>query len=233
MTTLPGTPSSVNSRRSAHRRRLFDRRYRCGQGATPCLFRNRHRAHLLRRLIFENNRTGFQNGSRAQPAAAASAWLTKWFLPSSPPATTTNPWRHWLLEQEHMLVLVSNKAIAENRQTLDGRWDKNDTKDSANVADLVVQGKCQFFDNPEADLVEIRRCCRCGSGLKENEHRCACRSATGWWQSTFRSSTVSGAAVWRRTWPSCAGAWIRARSPLWRLTISCARSLPASADCGK
>jgi hypothetical protein len=50
----------------------------------------------------------------------------------------------------------SNKAIAENRQTLDGRWDKNDTKDSANVADLVCQGKCQFFERPEPDIVTLR-----------------------------------------------------------------------------
>ena len=61
------------------------------------------------------------------------------------------PLANWLLEQGQLLVLVSNHAIAENRQTLDGRWDKNDTKDSANVADLVSQGKCQFFEEPDPD----------------------------------------------------------------------------------
>jgi len=29
-------------------------------------------------------------------------------------------------------------------RTLDGRWDTNDTRDAANVADLVSQGKCLF-----------------------------------------------------------------------------------------
>ncbi len=57
------------------------------------------------------------------------------------------PLAHWLQSHDQMLVLVSNKAIAENRQTLDGRWDKNDTKDSANVADLVCQGKCSSLKN--------------------------------------------------------------------------------------
>jgi transposase len=63
---------------------------------------------LLRRLLFDNNRAG----------------LDKLLA-------------HWLQRQGQLLVQVSNHAIAENRQTLDGRWDKNDTKDSANVADLV------------------------------------------------------------------------------------------------
>jgi hypothetical protein len=35
---------------------------------------------------------------------------------------------------------VAGKAVKDNRELLDGRWDKNDTKDSANVADPVSQG---------------------------------------------------------------------------------------------
>jgi hypothetical protein len=49
------------------------------------------------------------------------------------------PLSNWLLERDQMLVLVSSKTIADNRQTLDGRWNKNDTKDNANVADLIAQ----------------------------------------------------------------------------------------------
>jgi transposase len=41
-------------------------------------------------------------------------------------------------------VYVSNVAVKRNRELLDGRWDKNDKKDAANVADLVGQGKCQY-----------------------------------------------------------------------------------------
>ena len=80
------------------------------------------------------------------------------------------PLANWLLEQGQLLVLVSNHAIAENRQTLDGRWDKNDTKDSANVADLVSQGKCQFFEEPDADLLELRTLLSLRKRLKKQEH---------------------------------------------------------------
>ena len=32
------------------------------------------------------------------------------------------------------VVMVSGASLRKNRETLDGRWDKNDTKDSANHA---------------------------------------------------------------------------------------------------
>ena len=37
--------------------------------------------------------------------------------------------------------LVAGAAVKHNRTLLDGRWDKHDTKDSANIADLICQGK--------------------------------------------------------------------------------------------
>ena len=46
------------------------------------------------------------------------------------------------------MVLVAGSAVKKNRELLDGRWDKNDTKDAANVADLVTQGKCLFYEFP-------------------------------------------------------------------------------------
>jgi hypothetical protein len=49
-----------------------------------------------------------------------------------------------------MVVLVSPFSTVKNRQLLDGRWDKHDTKDAANVADLIAQGKCLYYDYPEA-----------------------------------------------------------------------------------
>jgi hypothetical protein len=38
-----------------------------------------------------------------------------------------------------MVVLVSGVAVKRNRELLDGRWDKHDTKDAANIADLISQ----------------------------------------------------------------------------------------------
>jgi transposase len=69
-----------------------------------------------------------------------------------------------------MLVLVSSKAISDNRETLDGRWDKNDTKDSANVADLIAQGKCQFFEMPDTQLVQLRNLLSLRRRLRKAEH---------------------------------------------------------------
>ena len=55
-----------------------------------------------------------------------------------------------------MVVLVGGSAVKKNRELLDGRWDKNDTKDAANVADLITQGKCLFYEFPSPDIRELR-----------------------------------------------------------------------------
>ena len=67
-------------------------------------------------------------------------------------------------------MLVTGKAVKENRETLDGRWDKNDTKDSANVADLVAQGKCQFYENPDPQIIQLRNLLSLRKRLKREEH---------------------------------------------------------------
>ena len=53
---------------------------------------------------------------------------------------------------------------------LDGRWDKNDTKDSANVADRVAQGKCQYYDLPDQRLRELRSLLLFRKRLKKQLH---------------------------------------------------------------
>ena len=53
-----------------------------------------------------------------------------------------------------MVVFVANTAVKKNRELLNGRWDKNDTKDAANVADLVAQGKCLFYEYPSLRSAE-------------------------------------------------------------------------------
>jgi transposase len=47
-------------------------------------------------------------------------------------------------------------AAHENRKTLDGRWDTNDTRDAANIADLISQGKCLFYEFPVGVLQDLR-----------------------------------------------------------------------------
>jgi hypothetical protein len=53
---------------------------------------------------------------------------------------------------------------------LDGRWDKNDKKDAANVADLVGQGRCLYYDIPVESLRELRSLIAFRSRLKKEEH---------------------------------------------------------------
>ncbi len=125
---------------------------------------------LLKRLLFDNTAAGFAKLLERVDQLKARYGLSKAAFALEPTGNYHKPLAHWLLEQGQLLVLVSNHAIAENRQTLDGRWDKNDTKDSANVADLVSQGKCQFFEKPAADLLELRTLLSLRKRLKKQEH---------------------------------------------------------------
>jgi transposase len=125
---------------------------------------------LLKRLLFDNNAGGFGLLLERVGQLKSLHGLSKAVFALEPTGNYHKPLANWLLEQGQLLVLVSNHAIAENRQTLDGRWDKNDTKDSANVADLVSQGKCQFFEEPEADLLELRTLLSLRKRLKKQGH---------------------------------------------------------------
>lgn len=126
---------------------------------------------LLRRLVFENNRDGFNRLSERTGQLMLQHGLKRAVFGIEPTGNYHKPLASWLLKRDEMLVLVSNKAIADNRQTLDGRWDKNDTKDSANVADLLSQGKCQFFEQPDENLVELRTLLALRMRLAKEDHR--------------------------------------------------------------
>ncbi|MBW2640098.1 MAG: transposase [Deltaproteobacteria bacterium] len=125
---------------------------------------------LLKRLIFDNNQVGFQQLITRASQLQVTHGLKRVVYGLEPTGNYHKPLSSWLLAQYQTLVLVPSKAIADNRQTLDGRWDKNDTKDSANVADLIAQGKCQFFEMPDTRLVELRNLLSLRRRLKKNEH---------------------------------------------------------------
>jgi transposase len=57
-----------------------------------------------------------------------------------PTANYHKPLREHLIKCGRMVVLVSGVAVKHNRELLDGRWEKHDTKDSANIADPISQG---------------------------------------------------------------------------------------------
>ena len=66
-----------------------------------------------------------------------------------PTANYHKPLGEYLVRRLGQVVLVSGVTVKANRKSLDGRWDKHDVKDSANVADLVSQGKCLYYEYPD------------------------------------------------------------------------------------
>jgi transposase len=67
--------------------------------------------------------------------------------------------------------MVTGQAVKNNRQLLDGRWDKNDTKDAANIADLVSRGKCLYYDLPSDGIAELRALLSLRRHQKKQAHR--------------------------------------------------------------
>ena len=87
-----------------------------------------------------------------------------------PTANYHKPLGEHLIRCGHGVVLVSGVAAHENRKTLDGRWDSNDTRDAANVADLVSQGKCLFYEFAVGALQDLRNLLSLKKRLKRQEH---------------------------------------------------------------
>ena len=87
-----------------------------------------------------------------------------------PTANYHKPLGEHLIGCAKLVVLVSGVAVKRNRELLDGRWDKHDTKDAANIADLISQGKCQFYEYPETALRDLRGLLSFKRKLKKQEH---------------------------------------------------------------
>jgi hypothetical protein len=92
-----------------------------------------------------------------------------------PTSVYHKPLAEHLIERGHLVVYATNEAIKKNRSLIDGRWDKHDTKDSANVADLVAQGKCHYYDLPELRLRDLRSLLLLRKRLKKQFHGCRVR----------------------------------------------------------
>jgi len=86
------------------------------------------------------------------------------------PLITYKPLGEFIINSGHHLVLVANGAVKQNRELLDGRWDKNDTKDCANAADLISQGKFLYYDLPGPEILNLRNLASLKKKLKAQEH---------------------------------------------------------------
>ncbi len=125
---------------------------------------------LFKRLVFENNREGFRKLLVQAEAMKVQGGLKKVVFGMEPTANYHKPLGEHLIRCGHRVVLVSGVAAHENRKTLDGRWDSNDTRDAANVADLVSQGKCLFYEFPMGALQDLRNLLSLKRRFKRQEH---------------------------------------------------------------
>ncbi len=125
---------------------------------------------LWKKLIFDNSLQGFNRLlSMTQDLSIQNGLNTRVFG-LEPTATYHKPLAEHLIKKGEQVVYVSNVAAKNNRALLDGRWDKNDTKDAANIADLVGQSRCQYYDLAEEGLRELRSLLAYRAKLKKQEH---------------------------------------------------------------
>jgi len=125
---------------------------------------------LCRRLIFENSRSGFVSLLEQVELIRSQNGLKKVIFAVEPTGNYHKPLSRFLVDSGSHLVLVTGKAVKNNREILDGRWDKHDTKDAANVADLASRGRCQYYDRPSEKIVEMRDLLSLRRRFKKDEH---------------------------------------------------------------
>jgi transposase len=125
---------------------------------------------LLKRLVFSNDHEGFRKLLDHAEALRVQHGLKKVVYGMEPTANYHKPLGEYLIHLGRTVVLVSGVTVARNRESLDGRWDKHDGKDSANVADLISQGKCLYYEHPSAELRGLRGLLSLKRRLKKQEH---------------------------------------------------------------
>jgi transposase len=125
---------------------------------------------LVKNLIFDNTIEGFEKLDAYVERVKVQYSLAKVVFGVEPTANYHKPLAEHLVKCGGMVVLVGGKAVKHNRQLLNGRWDKNDDKDSANVADLIAQGKCLFYEYPLMTLRNVGVLNALKRRLKKREH---------------------------------------------------------------
>lgn len=125
---------------------------------------------LLKRIVFSNDHEGFRKLLDHAEALRLQHGLKKVVYGMEPTANYHKPLGEYLINLGRTVVLVSGVTVARNRESLDGRWDKHDGKDSANVADLISQGKCLYYEHPSAELRGLRGLLSLKRRLKKQEH---------------------------------------------------------------
>ena len=134
---------------------------------------------LFKKLVFENNLEGFSRLLKTAEAIKIQQGLSKVLFGLEPTGNYHKPLARHLIRCDRNVVLVAGQAVKNNRKILDGRWDKNDTKDAANVADLVSRGKCLYYDSPSQEIEQLRSLLSVRKRLKKEEHSLRMRIRNG------------------------------------------------------
>jgi len=124
---------------------------------------------IYRRLTFHNSREGFDTLLLQVEAVQVGHGLKEVVFGMETTANYHKPLGEFLINQQHQVVLVSPGAAKQNRALLDGRWNKDDGKDCANIADLICQGKCLYYEYPTAELRDLRNLLSLNRKLKKLE----------------------------------------------------------------
>jgi len=125
---------------------------------------------LFKRMVFTNDIEGFTKLLNYAEAVKVKHALDKVVFGLEPTANYHKPLGEYLVNCGLRVVLVSGKVVKNNREMLDNRWDKNDAKDSANIADLISQGKFMYYDHPVLPLRDLRNLLSLKRRLKKQEH---------------------------------------------------------------
>ena len=121
-------------------------------------------------MTFNNTREGFEALLLQVEAVRVQHRLNDVVLGMEPTANYHKPLGEFLIKQGHQVVLVSPEAVKQNRALFDGRWNKHDGKDAGNIADLICQGKCLFYEYPSVELRDLRNLLSLNRKLKKLEH---------------------------------------------------------------
>ena len=130
---------------------------------------------LIKNLVFDNTLEGFQKLLLHVERLKVEYSLESVVFGIEPTGNYHKPLAEHLVKCGHMVVLVGGVSVKNNRQLLDGRWDKHDVKDAANVADLIAQGKCLFYEYPLMTIRDVRTLIALKRQLKKRERSISTR----------------------------------------------------------
>jgi transposase len=126
---------------------------------------------LLKKLVFQNNQEGITRLIEHAEALKIRHHLSQVVYGFEPTGNYHKPLGNHLVKCGQMVVLVSGSSVKKNREIMDGRWDKNDTRDAANIADLISQGRCLFYEYPSQGIRDLRDLLSLRKRFKKEECR--------------------------------------------------------------